>query len=64
MTRRTRIEPAMPATVKMLRCAVYSRVSTDERLDQAYNSLHAQRDACEAYIASQRAEGWLLVRDR
>lgn len=64
MSRRTRIEPAMPATVKKLRCAVYSRVSTDERLDQAYNSLHAQRDACEAYVASQRAEGWVLLRDR
>ena len=64
MSRRTCIEAAMPATVKKLRCAVYSRVSTDERLDQAYNSLHAQRDACEAYVASQRAEGWLLVRDR
>ncbi len=41
-----------------LRCAVYTRKSTDEGLDQAYNSLHAQRDACEAYIQSQAGEGW------
>jgi DNA invertase Pin-like site-specific DNA recombinase len=54
----------MPASVKKLRAAVYTRVSTDERLDQAYNSLDAQRDACEAYVASQRAEGWVLVRNR
>jgi DNA invertase Pin-like site-specific DNA recombinase len=54
----------MLASVKKLRAAVYTRVSTDERLDQAYNSLDAQRDACEAYVASQRAEGWVLVRDR
>jgi DNA invertase Pin-like site-specific DNA recombinase len=55
---------SMPASVKKLRAAVYTRVSTDERLGQAYNSLDAQRDACEAYVASQRAEGWVLVRDR
>lgn len=41
-----------------LRCAIYTRKSTDEGLDQAYNSLHAQRDACEAYILSQAGEGW------
>ncbi len=64
MSRRKLTDAAMPASVKKLRAAVYTRVSTDERLDQAYNSLDAQRDACEAYIASQRAEGWVLVRDR
>jgi hypothetical protein len=42
-----------------LRCAVYTRKSTDEGLDQEYNSIDAQRDAGEAYIASQRAEGWI-----
>jgi DNA invertase Pin-like site-specific DNA recombinase len=46
------------------RCAVYTRKSTDEGLDMAFNSLDAQRDACEAYIASQRGEGWVLVADR
>ncbi len=56
--------PAMPAAVRKRRCAVYTRKSTEEGLDQAFNSLDAQREACEAYIASQRAEGWILVPDR
>ena len=46
------------------RCAVYTRKSTDEGLDQAFNSLDAQRDACVAYIASQAGLGWTLVPDR
>lgn len=50
--------------VRKRRCAVYTRVSTDEQTNREYNSLHAQRDACEAYVASQRAEGWILVADR
>ncbi len=50
--------------MKKLRCAVYTRKSTDEGLDQAFNSLDAQRDACEAFVASQRAEGWVAVPDR
>ena len=54
----------MPASVKKLRCAVYTRKSTDEGLDKEFNTLDAQREACEAYVASQRAEGWTLVRDR
>ncbi|WP_240048508.1 recombinase family protein, partial [Crenalkalicoccus roseus] len=54
----------MPASVKKLRCAVYTRKSTDEGLDKEFNTLDAQREACEAYVASQRAEGWVLVRDR
>jgi len=45
------------------RCAVYCRVSSDERLDQEFNSIDAQRDAGHAYIASQRAEGWIPVAD-
>jgi hypothetical protein len=40
--------PALPASVRKLRCAVYTRKSTEEGLDQAFNSLGAQRDACEA----------------
>jgi DNA invertase Pin-like site-specific DNA recombinase len=50
--------------VRKLRCAVYTRKSSEEGLEQAFNSLHAQREACEAYIASQRSEGWVLVRDQ
>ena len=46
--------------VRKLRCAVYTRKSTEEGLDMEFNSLDAQREACEAYVASQKAEGWLL----
>ena len=46
-----------------LRCAVYTRKSSEEGLEQAFNSLHAQREACEAYVASQRHEGWWLARE-
>ncbi|MFN4283350.1 MAG: recombinase family protein [Alphaproteobacteria bacterium] len=45
----------------MLRCAIYTRKSTDEGLDQEFNSLDAQREACEAYIKSQKHEGWKLL---
>ena len=44
-----------------LRCAIYTRKSTEEGLEQAFNSLQAQREAGEAYIASQQARGWVLV---
>ncbi len=53
-----------PPVARKLRCAVYTRKSTEEGLDMEFNSLDAQREACEAYIVSQRAEGWLLVEDR
>jgi DNA invertase Pin-like site-specific DNA recombinase len=46
------------------RCAIYTRKSSEEGLEQEFNSLHAQREACEAYIASQKSEGWVLVRDQ
>jgi len=46
------------------RCAVYTRKSSEEGLELAFNSLDAQREACEAYVVSQRAEGWMLVPDR
>ena len=42
-------------------CAIYTRKSSDDGLEQSFNSLDAQRDACAAYIASQRLEGWVLV---
>ena len=56
--------PDMPAKVRKLRCAIYTRKSTDEGLEKEFNSLDAQRESCEAYIASQRSEGWVLVPDR
>jgi site-specific DNA recombinase len=43
------------------RCAIYTRKSSEEGLEQEFNSLHAQREACEAYISSQRHEGWVLI---
>ena len=52
-----------PSTKPRKRCAVYCRVSSDERLDQSFNSIDAQREAGQAYIASQRAEGWIPVSD-
>ena len=64
MSRRERPGVALPATVTKRRCAVYTRKSTEEGLDRAFNTLDAQRDACEAYVVSQRAEGWVLVPDR
>ena len=51
----------MAERVKTRRCAIYTRKSTEEGLDQAYNSLNAQWDACAAYIASQKHEGWVAV---
>jgi DNA invertase Pin-like site-specific DNA recombinase len=51
------------ALKRRVRCAVYTRKSTDEGMDQEYNSIDAQRDAGHAYIASQRAEGWIPVAD-
>src|SRR3569833_1785466 len=49
---------------RKVRCGVYTRKSSEEGLDQEFNSLDAQREACEAYVVSQKAEGWLLVPDR
>src|SRR5436190_16212998 len=46
------------------RCAIYTRKSSEEGLEQEFNSLAAQRDACEAYIRSQQHEGWVLARTR
>ena len=49
---------------KLLRCAVYTRKSTEDGLEQEFNSLDAQYEACAAYALSQRHEGWILVKDR
>ena len=45
-----------------VRCAIYTRKSSEEGLDQEFNSLQAQREACEAFITSQRHEGWVCLR--
>jgi DNA invertase Pin-like site-specific DNA recombinase len=50
---------ASPA--KVIRCAIYTRKSSEEGLDQSFNSLHAQHEACEAYVKSQVAEGWKVL---
>ena len=55
MNARSDIKPAV------LRCAVYTRKSSEEGLEQSFNSLHAQRDACEAYVRSQISEGWTCL---
>ncbi len=60
MSRKT---PPKPATPKM-RCAIYTRKSTEEGLDQDFNTLDAQREAGEAFVASQQHEGWACVPDR
>jgi site-specific DNA recombinase len=52
-----------PAAKKPQRCAIYTRVSTDNGLELEFNSLHAQREAAQAYIKSQAHEGWKPIRD-
>jgi DNA invertase Pin-like site-specific DNA recombinase len=56
--------PKPSRTIRKFRCAVYTRKSSEEGLDMEFNSLDAQRESCEAYVASQKPEGWLLVPDR
>ena len=53
----------MTDSPKKLRCAIYTRKSTEEGLEQEFNTLDAQRSSCEAYILSQAGEGWQLVPD-
>src|SRR6476619_2905501 len=53
-----------PASIKPVRCAIYTRVSTEQGLDQEFNSLDAQYDAASAYIKSQAHAGWTLIRSR
>lgn len=67
MKRTTSAVPAKPeprAAVKLVRCAIYTRKSTEEGLEQEFNSLDAQREAGEAFVRSQAGEGWVLVGDR
>ncbi len=52
-------DPVVRKTI--VRCAVYARKSSEEGLEQSFNSLDAQREACEAYVASQKSEGWIVL---
>ena len=54
----------MDRTKKLVRCAIYTRKSTEDGLEQEFNSLDAQYDACTAYALSQRHEGWTVTKDR
>ena len=53
-----------PTETKLIRCAIYTRKSHEEGLEQEFNSLDAQREAAEAYIESQRLQGWRALPDR
>src|SRR6202007_366460 len=58
-------QPPKPrATLPLVRCAIYTRKSTEEGLEQEFNSLDAQRESGEAFIASQQNEGWVCLPDR
>ncbi len=58
---RNETKPVVPSTV---RCAIYTRKSTEDGLEQEFNSLDAQRESAEAYITSQKADGWIALPDR
>lgn len=65
MSRRSRGSGSVHAERRRtVRCAIYTRKSSEEGLEQSFNSLDAQRDACEAFIASQKHEGWVALPDR
>src|ERR1700675_1876716 len=57
----SRSAPSSNRAPAKLRCAIYTRKSSEEGLEQDFNSLDAQREACEAFVASQKREGWVLV---
>jgi DNA invertase Pin-like site-specific DNA recombinase len=63
MKRKPLPSTTLPDVVQKVRCAVYTRKSSDEGLEKEFNTLDAQRESCEAYVASQRAEGWALEAD-
>jgi site-specific DNA recombinase len=56
-----REQPSNPSASKKIRCAIYTRKSSEEGLEQEFNSLDAQREACEAYVRSQKHEGWSVL---
>ena len=55
------LEKPTRRSAKKTRCAIYTRKSSDEGLEQAFNSLDAQREACAAFILSQKHEGWTVL---
>ena len=59
--RKNNLDGNTPAKPARLRCAIYTRKSTEEGLDQEFNSLDAQREAAEAFLLSQRREGWIAI---
>ena len=64
MTNRASSLRAVPTTQPMVRCAIYTRKSTDHNLESDFNSLDAQRESAENYIRSQRHDGWVALPDR
>src|SRR5271166_491209 len=54
-------KPDRPKSGVIFRCAIYTRKSADDGLEQDFNSLDAQREACEAYVTSQRLAGWIAL---
>jgi hypothetical protein len=54
-------KPDRPKAGQIFRCAIYTRKSSEDGLEQEFNSLDAQREACEAYVTSQRHAGWILL---
>jgi len=58
------MKPTVSSPTTRIRCAIYTRKSTDEGLDREFNSLDAQREAAEAYVSSQKHEGWIALPDR
>jgi DNA invertase Pin-like site-specific DNA recombinase len=56
-------KPDRPTSIGILRCAIYTRKSSDDGLEQEFNSLDAQREACEAFVKSQRHAGWVALPD-
>src|SRR5881396_2579298 len=61
MVGRTPARRPMRERARRIRCAIYTRKSSEEGLEQDFNSLHAQRESCEAYIQSQKHEGWMAL---
>src|SRR5690606_2599158 len=64
VSRRLSSNSSPTSAAKSVRCAIYTRKSTEEGLEQEFNSLDAQRESAEAYIASQKNEGWACLPDR
>ncbi len=60
-TARRRGRVQLPAPASTVRCAIYTRKSTSENLDNDFNTLHAQREACESYISIQQEQGWVVL---